>query len=275
MRWRYSRGCRGGAQRSFQRVLQDRFDALVAAGAGQQRSLGRVLRSVRRVAISRTNNAEATAVANSPDAACRSGSAQTAAPCVARWFRPVDPARRVHASCARWIFGRCFWLVINWPRRRCADEGRSAYPYASFRPWCAWRGPPPTRVPACAAPVEVAVEGGVIVDVDAVLAPFAQVGGRTRQSMVRRVQTRKHAGPAAFALAERAMGELVEYFANRVQLFEREDLAATERRDDPASRHWHCALNLRFVTRLTGPRRYDAEAVLLCEAEAGRVQVGT
>src|SRR5713226_1952807 len=64
VRWCGRRGFSRWLRRLVERVLQDRFDAFVAAGAGKQRAFRRCFYSLRRILRGQTYDAQATPIAH-------------------------------------------------------------------------------------------------------------------------------------------------------------------------------------------------------------------
>ncbi len=81
--------------------------------------------------------------------------------------------------------------------------------------------------------------------------------------------------PASLALAERTLIQFGEQLADgNIQFFQRETLAVTHRRRDPALSHLHGVLYFGFISRLVWPRGHDSKSVVECEVVIGGVQIG-
>ena len=112
-----------------------------------------------------------------------------------------------------------------------------------------------------------AADFNVVIGMNLCLPPLAKLVRAQRQRAQRGAfELFKARAPAAHALLERARVEPFDELPDRrVQLPQREELAVTQARENPALHHQHAGLYLRLVTRLPHPCRQDRHRVVFGE----------
>lgn len=120
------------------------------------------------------------------------------------------------------------------------------------------------------------LELDVVVDVDLCLLPRRWLEAPWRKGgHCRLVDGLEHGAPAAIELAERVVVELFEELGDRpVEVLEREERDVAELGEDPALNEQDAVLDLRLVTRPSGPGGNNGDSVVLGELGEHGVDLG-